>query len=130
MKVEKLSFIIICLVGLTAFQCGGKATVPEDLIGVWETTSPAYADRPFEITTREIIFGIGEDKFNAYRITKMKIEKDLKEQRPLYTICYKNTAGQIYKFPFYYDPTNQGTIRFKNHREMVWTKKPLSPASN
>jgi hypothetical protein len=130
MKVEKLSFIIICLVGLTAFQCGGKATVPEDLIGVWETTTPSYADRPFEIRTKELIFGIGEGKFDTYPITKMKIKKDLREQTPLYIICYKNMTGQEYKFSFYYDPINQGTIRFKNQKEMVWTKQPSSPASN
>jgi hypothetical protein len=130
MKVEKLWFIIICLAGLTAFQCRGKVTVPEELIGVWETTSPDYADRPFEIRTKEVIFGTGEDKFNTYPITKMKIEKDLKEQKTLYIICHKNTTGQEYKFSFYYDPTNQGTIRFKNQKEMVWTKKPLPSASN
>ncbi len=130
MKVQKLSFIIICLVGLAVLQCGGKVTIPEDLIGVWETKTPSYADRPFEITAREIIFGIGEDKFNTYPITKMKIEKDVKEQMPLHTICYKNESGQEYKFSFYYDPANQGTIRFKNHKEMVWTKKPLSSTSS
>lgn len=129
MKVEKLSFIIICLVGLTLFQCGGKVTVPADLIGVWETTTPSYSDRPFEITAKELSFGIGEGNFNTYPITKVKIEKDPKEQAPLYIICYKNETKQEYKFSFYYDPTNQGTIRFKNHREMVWTKKALSSAS-
>ena len=102
----------------------------QDLIGVWETTTPSYSDRPFEITAKELSFGIGEGNFNTYPITKVKIEKDPKEQATLYIICYKIETKQEYKFSFYYDPTNQGTIRFKNHREMVWTKKPLSSASN
>ena len=121
--------IISCLMALSAFQCG-RGTVPEDLIGVWETKSPAYADRFVEIQAKEIIFGTGEGKFDVYPITKIRIEKDRQEQKTLYLICYKNMDGKVYKFFFYYDPANQGTIRFKNQKEMVWTKKSLSSASN
>ena len=130
MKVEKVWIIIIYLMVLSVCQCGRKTTVPDDLIGVWETTAPTYADRFFEIKTDEIIFGTVEEKFDTYPITKIKIEKDREGQGTLYIICYKNIAGQEYKFSFYYDPANQGTIRFKNQKEMVWTKKPLSPASD
>ncbi len=121
--------MIICLTVLSACQPAGKMAVPEELIGVWETTAPTYADRFFEIKTDEVIFSTGEETFDTYPISKMKIDKDRKEQKPLYVICYKNPAGQEYKFSFYYDPANQGTIRFKNQREMVWMRKPLSSAS-
>ncbi len=130
MKVEKVLVLILCLVLLSACQRSRKATPPDHLIGVWETTAPNYADHPFEINTHEVLFGTGEGKFDTYPITKIKIEENRKEQKTLYIICYKNTAGQEYKFSFYYDPANQGTIRFKNQKEMVWTKKPLSPPSN
>ena len=129
MKVEKV-LVILCLVLLSVCQCSRKATAPDHLIGVWETTTPAYADRFFEINTREVIFGTGEGKFDTYPITKIKIEEDRKEQKTLYIICYKNTARQEYKFSFYYDPANQGTIRFKNQKEMVWTKKTSPPPSS
>ena len=114
---------------LSACQRGGRVTIPEDLIGVWETRAPAYADRFFEITTDRVIFATGENTSDAYPISKMKIEKDSREQKNIYIICYKNTAGQEYKFAFYYDPANQGTIRFKNQSDMIWTKRPLSSAS-
>ncbi|HVP79350.1 MAG TPA: hypothetical protein VMV04_15805 [Thermodesulfobacteriota bacterium] len=129
MKVKRLGIIVIYLLALSACQSGGKTAVPGDLIGVWETTAPAYADRFFEITTDRVIFATGENTSDTYPISKMKIEKDSKERKTLYIVCYKNTAGQEYKFAFYYDPANQGTIRFKNQREMVWTRKPLSSAS-
>jgi hypothetical protein len=129
MKVEKVYIIIVYLMVLAACQGGGKAAVPDELIGVWETTAPTYADRFFEITAGEVMFGTGEEKFDTYPIKKIKIEKDFKEQKAYYIIYYKNVEGQEYKFSFYYDPANQGTIRFKNQKEMVWTKKPLSPAS-
>jgi hypothetical protein len=129
MKVEKV-LVILCLVLLSVCQCNRKATAPDHLMGVWETTAPDYADRFFEIKSDEVIFGTGEGKFDSYPITKVKIEEDRREQKTLYIICYKNTARQEYKFSFYYDQANQGTIRFKNQKEMVWTKKPLSPPSN
>ncbi len=130
MKVERVWTILICLmVLLLVCQCG-RAKIPEELIGVWETATPDYADRPFEIKTNEVLFGTGEGKFDAYPIARIKIEEDAKEQKTLYVIFYKNTARQEYKFSFYYDPTNRGTIRFKNQKEMVWAKKPLSPPSS
>lgn len=129
MKVKRVWMIIICVMALSAFQCGGKGTVPEDLIGVWETSSPSYADRPFEITASEIIFGTGGNTFDTYPIAKTKTEKD-PAGRTLYNIWYKNIGGKKYKFSFYYDPANQGTIKFKNQQEMVWTKRTSSPASN
>jgi hypothetical protein len=128
MKIERvLIIIIICLIVLFACQCGRKAAVPEDLIGVWRTTEPSYADHPFEIKTDEVLFGTGGDKFDTYPITKIKIEKDPKEQGTLYIICYENIQRQEYKFSFYYDPANQGTIRFKNQKEMVWSKNLSLP---
>ena len=131
MKLKRVWMIISCLMALSAFQCG-RGTVPEGLIGVWETKSPAYADRFVEIQGKEIIFGTGEGKFDVYPITKIRIEKEKEsqKQKTLYLICYKNIEGKVYKFFFYYDPANQGTIRFKNQKEMVWTKKSLSSASN
>jgi hypothetical protein len=130
MKVKGLLAAIIYLVVLSALlsacQSKGKAAVPNDLIGVWETRDPDYADRPFEITADEVIFVTGEKSFDTYPITKIGMEKDLKEQRTLYIICYKVSARQEYKFSFYYDPVNQGTIRFKNQKGMVWTKAPPS----
>jgi len=126
MKVKRVLVIIFCLIVLSICQCGRKTTVPEDLIGVWRTMAPTYADRFFEIKTDEVIFGTGEEKFDTYPITKIKIEKDREEQGTLYVICYKNIVGQEYKFSFYHVPANQGTIRFKNQKEMVWAKN-LSP---
>jgi hypothetical protein len=129
MKAKRVWKIIICLMALSAFQCGGKGTVPENLIGVWETTSPTYADRFFEITSGEVIFGTGEHTSDTYPIAKIRMEKD-PTGRALYVICYKNVEGQEYKFSFYHDPANRGSIKFKNQQEMVWTKRTSSPASN
>jgi hypothetical protein len=125
MKIKRVLLIIIYLFMLFACQ-SGRNTPVQDLLGVWRTTAPAYADRFFEIKTDEVIFGTAEGKFDTYPITKIKIEQDPNEKGTLYVICYKNIEGQEYKFSFYYDPANQGTIRFKNQKQMVWSKN-LSP---
>jgi len=122
MKGRKGLVVLIFFLALSSFHCSKKATVPGDLIGVWKTTTEPYADRSFEIKADEVIFGTGEGNFDAYQITKIKTEKDPREQATLYILCYKIIEGQEYKFSFYYDPASHGTIRFKNQPEMVWTK--------
>lgn len=131
MKVDKAWIVIIGLMVLSVCQCGRKTTtVPADLIGVWETTAPDYADRSFEIKADQVLFETGEGKFDTYPITEIKTEKGREELKTLYLICYKNAHRQEYKLFFYYDPANQGTIRLKNQFQIVWTKKALSPASD
>jgi hypothetical protein len=122
MKGRKGLVLLIFFLALSLFQCGRKATVPGDLIGVWKTTTEPYADLFFEIKADEVVFGTGEGSFDTYRITKIKTEKDPREQGTLFILCYRTIEGQEYKFSFYYDPANHGSIRFKNQQEMVWTK--------
>ena len=124
MKVERalvgvLIFLIIIL------GCDGKkiAVVPENLIGVWGTSDPTYADRTFEITRYEVIFQTGEQDFNNYSIKRIEMEKVPGEENTLYTINYTNKEGLKYEFSFYYNPAGQGEIRYKNQRQMLWTKK-------
>jgi len=123
MKMRRVLIILICLIVLSTIKCGKETSVPDDLIGVWKTTAPTYADRFFEIKKDEVIFGTGEGNFDTYPISEIKTEKDPREQGTLCTLYYKNIEGQEYKFFFYYDPANQGTIRFKNQQEMIWTKE-------
>jgi hypothetical protein len=124
MKVERalvgaLIFLIIIL------GCESKkiAAVPENFIGVWGTSDPTYADRTFEITRYEVIFQTGESTFNTYSIKRIEMEKTPGEEGGLYTINYMNKEGLKYEFSFYYNPAGQGEIRYKNQRQIVWTKK-------
>jgi len=124
MKAER------ALVGLLIFLililgCGSKkiTAVPENFTGVWGTSDPTYADRTFEIARNEIIFQTGENTFNTYSIKSIEMEKVPGEENDLYTINYINKEGLKYKFSFYYNPAGQGEIRYKNQRQIAWTKK-------
>jgi hypothetical protein len=123
MKAERVLIIFIILLVFFAFQCGKKPTVPDDLIGVWKTSTPQYEDRFFEIKKDEIIFGTGEGNSDTHRINNIEMEKIRGVESRLYTIHYKNLEGQECKFSFYYDPTKRGVIRFKNQEKMVWTRE-------
>jgi hypothetical protein len=124
MKVER-ALIEVLIVFIIILGCESKkiAAVPENFIGVWGTSDPTYADRTFEITRNEIIFQTGEKTFNTYSIKSIEMEKVPGVESSLYTINYKNKEGLKYKFSFYYDPAGQGEIRYKNQRQIAWTKK-------
>lgn len=124
MKVER-ALVAVLIFFIIILGCESKkiAGVPDNLIGVWGTSDPTYADRTFEITRNEIIFQTGENTFDTYSIKSIEMEKVPGEESSLYTINYKNKEGLKYKFSFYYNPAGQGEIRYRNQRQIAWTKE-------
>ena len=124
MKAERaLVGLLIFLIIILGCESKKIAAVPENLIGVWGTSDPAYADRPFEITRYEVIFHTGEQTSDTYPIKSIEMEKTPGEEGTLYIINYTNREGLKYEFSFYYNPAREGEIRYKNQRQMLWTKK-------
>jgi hypothetical protein len=124
MKVER-ALIEVLIVLIIILGCESKkiAAVPENLIGVWGTSNPTYADRTFEITKNEVIFQTGEQTFDTYSIKSIEMEKVPRGEDDLYTINYIDKEGEKFKLSFYYNPAGQGVIRYKNQIQMAWTKK-------
>jgi len=124
MKAERtLVGLLIFLVIILGCESKKIAAVPEHLIGVWGTSDPTYSDRTFEITKYEVIFQTGEQTFDTHPIKRIEMEKVPGEEATLYTIHYTNEDGVKYEFSFYYNPVGQGQIRYKNQRQMLWTKQ-------
>ncbi len=98
-----------------------NGTASEKLLGVWKTSHSKYADNFFEIKNDALIFGQGGEKIELHALAD--IENTRQGKQILYTITHINHYGQRYKFSFYYDPTDGGTIRFKNQKQIVWTKE-------
>jgi hypothetical protein len=123
MKSKKifLAFIILSIF----LGCQKNRTVPEDLLGVWKTSAPKYADRSFEIKKDIIIFAIGEGKIDFYSITG--VEKIREDDSILFTIFHENKEGQEFKLSFYHYPEKDGIIRFKNQKQIKWIKDKGSP---
>ena len=112
--------LVLLLVGAVS-GCRGALleSVPDELVGVWKTTSPRYEDRFFEISEDLIVFGTGGRNTEAHPI--LSIREALEDERLLYAISYESAEGEEYGFFFYYDPAGSGVIRFKNQQDMAWT---------
>jgi hypothetical protein len=108
------------LATLAACQAQKEDLVPDHLLGVWTTSAPAYVDRYIEIRNDVIIFGTGGDTFEVHALTDID---DTREHGSIvYTITHLNHFGQPYTASFYYEPRGNGVIRFKNQRDIAWTK--------
>lgn len=94
--------------------------VPDDLIGVWKTADPKYADRSLEFTKDSIVFGTGAGSVSAHLVTK--ISRATSDSSFLYNLTYKNQEGQEYRLSFFYDPERGGVIWFKNQKDILWRK--------
>ncbi len=96
-------------------------TVPADLIGVWRTVAPQYADTFLQFTANGVTFGRGEYTDDSYAI--VNIENVSEDSRTLYIISYNDLDSEEYKLSFYYDPANGGLITFKNQEHLIWARE-------
>ena len=109
------------LATLAGCQAQKENPVPDHLLGVWTSSAPRYADRYIEIRNDMIIFGTGGDAFELHVLAELKEARE--GEAIAYTITHLNHFGQPYNLSFYYEPSGDGIIRFKNQREIVWTKE-------
>ena len=101
-----------------ACRAAKNTTIPAELIGVWKTSAPTYADRHFEITKDSLSFGTGGGKFDSHPI--LGIEEVTKGNDHVYTISYADGGHKsVFSFQFY--PAN-GMIRIKNQEDLQWTR--------
>ncbi len=84
MRVERVLLLFILLISIFfGFQCGKNRAIPNNLIGVWETSDPKYSDRTFEITRNEIIFQTGENDLRYLFYRKHRNGKSARRTKPL-----------------------------------------------
>lgn len=121
MRATRIFLLFTLLATIVGCQAGNEYAVPDELVGVWKTPEPKYADRFFEIKKRVIIFGTGKGKTDIHPI--MNVEKARQEKNTSFTISFMNRDGQYYRFSFTYYPAHDGVIRFKNQQEIRWTKE-------
>jgi len=121
MTPRRIVAAMALLATLAACQAQKENSVPDHLLGVWSTSAPRYADRYIEIRNDMIIFGTGGDAFELHVLAELNEARE--GEAILYTIAHLNHFGQPYTLSFYYEPTSDGIIRFKNQREIAWTKE-------
>ena len=122
MAQKRLFAVLIICTMFFGWHCGYERIAPNELVGIWKTSAPKYADRFFKIDQDTITIGTGGENVEIYTIKKITMKKDPAERSLLYTIYYKNEEGVEYKFAFYYSSEKGGMIRLKNQRHIVWIK--------
>jgi hypothetical protein len=93
--------------------------LPDDLMGVWESTAEQYAERSFGLQHDQVTFEQGEGKFTTHPITGSAVIPD--GESTLYVIKYDN-GGTEYEFSFVHEPAEK-LIRFKNQQQVKWYKR-------
>ena len=121
----RTAVLAICLVATAACGIDGVEVIsmPDGLVGTWETDDPAYAGRFFSLSTDEfslLLIGAGATTPQRYRI--VTITRQRAEFGMLHTVEYSDNAGVDYRMAFYFDPAGGGMLRLKNQRNMLWRK--------
>ena len=123
MKIKIIFLAAVALTSLCVCQLAENNTVPDELKGVWKTSVPKYKDRSFELTEKLIIFVSGDlfENIDVNLISKIEIIGE--GNCRLYAIQYENMEKQDFKLSFYYEPSDDGVIRFKNQQKIEWRKE-------
>jgi hypothetical protein len=117
----------VVLVLLTNLGCSSNEikTLPQEVLGRWETETPKYAGFSFELSEKTITFYDlnAEEGKEIYGIKKRTKELD-NDGNIFYVVHYENEEGLELRHAFYYDPSGGGKIRLKNQKIIVWTRVP------
>ena len=117
-----LAFVAVYVV-VTSGLFSKNMPIPDELVGVWRTSTPSHAHRTLEITKSTIIFQTGDADYAVHPITSVRAVES--ENAILYTVDY-TSLDEVFEFSFYYTATPEPVIRFKNRRHMEWKKEAFS----
>lgn len=105
--------------GRSPLLAPGSRRVPDELLGMWETSAPRYVNRAFEIRPTQLILHAGATSVTIHPIRRIEVVR--RHEGTLYTISYL-TADEALQFSFYYEPPPREAIRFRYQEEMAWRK--------
>lgn len=123
MSMKRTSIVVAFAILAGLFGCGRERTktVPDELVGIWKTSAPKYADTHIELSRTAITFGAGEA--GSYVRVVSSVEKVREGGNTLYTVFYVDAQGVEYKLAFYYEPGNGGVMRWKNQQSIAWSRQ-------
>lgn len=94
-------------------------TIPAELVGVWETNAPAYAERALEFTRSSVIFRTGADALSVHRIRR--VQRTDRGGFVDYRVEYLNRED-VETISFKYVRPPRELIRLE-HQLFVWRKQ-------
>ena len=125
MRGELLSIRASFLLGLLLGACSGQAreSLPGDLLHVWRTADPPYADRHFELRSDWIIFGTGRGGFSMQPILGVESEPGPSGSR-VYIVRFREEDGANSEMRITYRPGPPPSLLLGKHDEVwVWEEQ-------
>ena len=100
--------------------CAEEPPLPEELIGTYTTSEQTYAERSLELTSREVVFGLGDAGTSRHVIESVSREDD--QAKTLYTLAYAGEGGTDHLI-FYHDAAHGGSIVLHNQTSITWSRQ-------
>lgn len=94
--------------------------MPGDLLGVWRTTDPAYADRFLEVTKTTVRFGNDTEEVGTLGVEEVR-QLESESGKRLYQIKYLSAEGYEYLLQVEHSAAS-ATLRLANQSQMVWKR--------
>jgi hypothetical protein len=116
-----LGILLIGSVAFFIFSDDDSVEIPEKLFGCWETDEPKYADRFFELTQYEAIFGIGNGRTAEYAIET--IRGAIEDSNIIYKITFIDDEGVEYSQSVHFSESDEDLLIFKNQNGIEWYKQ-------
>lgn len=110
---------IILIIFTFVISCSQTASVPQQLIGKWETSALKYTDRYLEFGEYYITFGFGEDMHESHYIRKINQDKNMNGIS--YSLIYEDSEGEKWPLAFSYTTGDGEYIKLKNS-DVTWKK--------
>ncbi len=112
-------FVVVPMAFLAG--CNTSPTIPEGLVGVWQTDEKESAEVTFDFSRERIVISSGTGVFE-YTVEKVEAEKGHLYNTTLYSIYYLDRDGETNLMNLLYSPEEGGIIRFKSEQDKVWRK--------
>jgi len=109
----------VIIIALFSFGCSRNTDVPGQLIGIWKTAAPKYADRHLAFDEHYVTLGLGAGGEVSHIIKD--IEAKRQDSGTAYTFYYEDSEGEVWTLAFYYEAANGGLI-ILNNSDNVWKK--------
>lgn len=93
--------------------------MPEELVGVWRTSTPPYADRYMELTPQQVKFGSDIEGGTAHLVDEVREVSTSKNRE--FEIQYLSAEGLEYHLSLNYSSSDQ-IVRLKNQPQMAWRR--------
>jgi hypothetical protein len=129
-RVRVLATILVVALALAGARAlmplwgRGAKTMPDELLGVWTTTEPAYKGRVLEIKPDALVFHVGAQAFRLHPVRRVvKQERGGSAEYTVYTVEYED-GSEVATLAFQFVRAPRPAIWLQN-RTLAWRREEV-----